>query len=226
MFLQYLILAPILIISLSIHELSHGITAYWLGDDTAKRAGRLTLNPLAHLDWMGLVALFIIHIGWAKPVPINPYNFKNYKRDTAITAAAGPISNFILATIAALGIRFLYSYANSMLQSNAMIGAEPSEQLIKFMIISLQVLKLTVFYNLALGLFNLIPFPPLDGSKIIGGFLSNRAYAAYTAKEKKGMQIFMVVMMLSWMFKLNIIGTIIDTPLNFLLRLLIGNIPI
>ncbi|PID29040.1 MAG: site-2 protease family protein [Candidatus Cloacimonadota bacterium] len=209
MFLQYLILAPILIISLSVHELSHGITAYWLGDDTAKRAGRLTLNPLAHIDWLGLIALFIVHIGWAKPVPINPYNFKNYKRDTAITAAAGPVSNFIMAVFASLLLRFILNYGMSV---NVLIFA--------------QILKLTVFYNLALGLFNLIPFPPLDGSKIIGGFLSHRAYAAYTAQEKKGMQIFMIIMMLSWMFHWNLIGSFIDKPLHFLLKLLIGNIPL
>jgi len=96
---RLLIQIPILLLTLTIHEFSHGYVAYLLGDDTAKRAGRLTLNPISHIDPVGLLMLFIVHIGWAKPVPVNSYNFKNQKRDMAITAAAGAASNFVMAII-------------------------------------------------------------------------------------------------------------------------------
>ena len=96
---QIIIQLPILLIALTVHEFSHGYVAYMLGDDTAKKAGRLTLNPISHIDPFGLIMLFIARIGWAKPVPINPHNFRNYKKDTALTAAAGPAANFILAIL-------------------------------------------------------------------------------------------------------------------------------
>ena len=208
---EILVLAPILIISLSVHEFSHGLAAYWLGDDTAKRAGRLTLNPLSHLDIFGLIALFIIKIGWAKPVPINPYNFKNFKRDTALTAAAGPASNFIMAILFSIVFNgYMKVFNDSMIMGNTVtlfIG---------------RILFLTIFFNLALGLFNLIPFPPLDGSKILGGFLSDQVYFKYTAQERKGMIAFMAIMLLSYVLGIPIVSYIIMPPLNFLMKLLTG----
>ncbi len=210
-FSEILVLAPILIISLSVHEFSHGLVAYWLGDDTAKRAGRLTLNPLSHLDILGLIALFIMKIGWAKPVPINPYNFQNFKRDTALSAAAGPASNFIMAIIFSL----IFKGYVSVFGDSLMMGHSVS-------VFIGRILFLTIFFNLALGLFNLIPIPPLDGSKILGGFLSDNAYFKYTAQEKKGMIIFMGIILISYVFNIPIVGYIIMPPLNFLLRLLTG----
>jgi Zn-dependent protease len=210
-FKELLILAPILIATLTIHEYSHGLVAWRLGDDTAKRAGRLTLNPLSHLDIFGLIMLFIAHFGWAKPVPINPYNFRNFKRDTAITAAAGPASNFLLAIVAGLGVRGFYHLYPSI---------TPDQH---FPIFVIFIGMMLVFYNLALGLFNLIPIPPLDGSKILGGFLSDRAYFKYTAREREGMAIFMGLMLVDYLLKLHIVSTLIDLPLNFLLQLLIGS---
>ncbi len=208
---EILVLAPILIISLSVHEFSHGLVAYWLGDDTAKRAGRLTLNPLSHLDIFGLIALFVIKIGWAKPVPINPYNFQNFKRDTALTAAAGPASNFIMAILFSIVFNgYMKMFNDSMIMGNTItlfIG---------------RILFLTIFFNLALGLFNLIPFPPLDGSKILGGFLSDRVYFKYTAQERKGMIAFMAIMLLSYVLRIPIVSYIIMPPLNFLMKLLTG----
>jgi Zn-dependent protease len=208
---QILIQLPILLISLTIHEFSHGYAAYKLGDDTAKRAGRLTLNPISHIDPLGLIMLFIARIGWAKPVPINPYNFQNYKRDTAITAAAGPAANFSLAIILALVFNFI-----KKVNPDIMYNASGFSQ------IMLSMLLYAVLINLALGLFNLIPVPPMDGSKILGGFLSDDAYAKFTAQEKKGAQILMIVLVSSYIFKLNIIGAIIMPPLNFFLKLLTG----
>ena len=208
---QIIVQLPILLISLTIHEFSHGYVAYLLGDDTAKRAGRLTLNPISHIDPLGLIMLFIARIGWAKPVPINPYNFQNYKKDTAITAAAGPAANFLLAIVLALVFNFI-----KRVNPDIMYNASSFSQ---FM---LSMLLYAILINLALGIFNLIPIPPMDGSKILGGFLSDDAYAKYTAKERKGAQILMIVLIASYVFRLNLIGAIIMPPLNFFLKLLTG----
>ncbi|OPX28856.1 MAG: site-2 protease family protein [Candidatus Cloacimonas sp. 4484_143] len=208
---QIVIQLPILLITLTIHEFSHGYVAYLLGDDTAKRAGRLTLNPISHIDPFGLIMLFIARIGWAKPVPINPYNFQNYKRDTAITAAAGPISNFIMAILLSLIFKVIkVADPDIMYQASAMSQ------------FWLGMLLYAILINLALGLFNLIPIPPMDGSKILGGFLSDEAYYRYTAKEKQGVRILMIIFMLSFVFRIPLISYIIMPPLNFFLKLLTG----
>ncbi|NQV18088.1 MAG: site-2 protease family protein [Armatimonadetes bacterium] len=208
---QIIIQLPILLIALTVHEFSHGYVAFLLGDDTAKRAGRLTLNPISHIDPFGLIMLFIARIGWAKPVPINPYNFRNYKKDTALTAAAGPAANFILAIL--LSIIF-----NLIKKMNPEIMHYASS-LTQFW---LGMLIYAILINLALGLFNLIPIPPMDGSKILGGFLSDEAYYKYTARERQGAQLLMIILAISFVFRLNIIGSIIMPPLNFFLKLLTG----
>lgn len=209
--LQIIIQLPILLISLTIHEFSHGYAAYVLGDDTAKRAGRLTLNPISHIDPFGLIMLFIARIGWAKPVPINPYNFHDQKRDTAITAAAGPAANFALAIVLSIVFNLIKKANPDILYT--------SSSLSQFW---LGMLLYAILINLALGLFNLIPVPPMDGSKILGGFLSDEAYYKYTAQEQRGAQILMIVLVVSFVFRLNIIGAIIMPPLNFFLKLLTG----
>jgi Zn-dependent protease len=208
---QLIIQLPILLISLTVHEFSHGYVAYILGDDTAKRAGRLTLNPISHIDPIGLLMLFIARIGWAKPVPINPYNFQNYKRDTALTAAAGPAANFTLAILLSVVFNLIKKF-----DPDIMYYASGFTQF------WLGMLLYAILINLALGLFNLIPIPPMDGSKILGGFLSDEAYYKYTAKERQGAQILMIVLAISFIFRLNIIGAIIMPPLNFFLNLLTG----
>ena len=206
----------VVIMSITIHEYSHALSAYWLGDDTAKRAGRLKLNPISHLDPIGAIMLLVVHIGWAKPVPINPYNFKDMKTGTAISAAAGPISNFIMATLSALLVRFVYGFGflNQLDNGIAFI----------FLSLLIKFLYFSVFINLALGLFNLIPLPPLYGSKILGGFLSDEMYFKYTAKEKQGAYILMIIMAVSFIFKIPIFGMIINQPLQYLTQLLLGNI--
>lgn len=208
---QLIIQLPILLISLTVHEFSHGYVAYILGDDTAKRAGRLTLNPISHIDPIGLLMLFIARIGWAKPVPINPYNFQNYKRDTALTAAAGPAANFTLAILLSVFFNLIKKF-----------NPEIMDYASNFTQILLWMLVYAILINLALGLFNLIPIPPMDGSKILGGFLSDEAYYKYTAKERQGAQILMIILAVSFVFRLNILGKIIMPPLNFFLGLLTG----
>ncbi|RLC57430.1 MAG: site-2 protease family protein [Candidatus Cloacimonadota bacterium] len=209
--IRLLIQIPILLLTLTIHEFSHGYVAYLLGDDTAKRAGRLTLNPISHIDPVGLLMLFIVRIGWAKPVPVNPYNFKNQKRDMAITAAAGPASNFVMAIILSVVFNLLKAANPNILYSGSVM--------IQFFT---GMLVYAILINLALGIFNLLPIPPMDGSKILGGFLSDEAYYKYTAQERKGAQILMIIFAISFVFKLNIIGAIIMPPLNFFLKLLTG----
>ncbi len=210
--IKLMIQLPPLLMALTFHEFSHGYIAYKLGDDTAKRQGRLTLNPIAHLDIIGAIMLFIANIGWAKPVPINPYNFKDFKRGTALTAAAGPAANAIIAIIFAVIYNMIFKYAPNEMYMNSQWYAF-AEIFVKY----------TIFINLALGIFNLIPIPPMDGSKILGGFLSDNAYFKYTAKEKEGVGILMLLFMVSFVFNLNIIGWIIMPPLNFLMKLMIGS---
>ncbi len=151
----------ILIFSVVIHEVSHGLAAYWLGDPTAKYAGRLTLNPVKHLDLWGsfLIPLFLIVsqvgiiFGWAKPVPYNPYNLKNQKNGPAIVGAAGPLSNILLALLAGVLMRFLL-----------VLGVDDGLLIYKF-------LTYLALINVLLAIFNLLPIPPLDGSKLLFAFL-------------------------------------------------------
>lgn len=138
-----------LIVALTIHEFSHAFSAHLLGDDTAKKEGRMTLNPLAHLDFLGTLMLLLVHFGWGKPVPVNPANFKNRRLGNALTAIAGPASNFILAAAIGIILRFI-----------------PQNWTWAWLILSI-----LVFYNLLLLLFNIIPIPPLDGSRILYLFL-------------------------------------------------------
>ena len=197
-----LIQIPVVLACITIHEFSHGYVAYLLGDDTAKRAGRLTLNPLKHLDVLGAIMLIIVKIGWAKPVPVNPYNFKDMKVGMAITAAAGPISNFLFAVIAAIFYRSLMS------------GFPPS--------ILTYILQFIVVINIALGLFNLIPFPPLDGSKIIGGFMPDEMFFRWMQWERNGAYLLMIIFGISFLFRIPLLGTIIMPALNFFVTLLLG----
>ena len=165
---EYLMIIPAALIAITFHELSHGVAAYWLGDNTAKLQGRLTLNPFAHLDLFGLLCMIVIGIGWAKPVPVNPYNFKHPKWGMALTALAGPLSNVVLAffcTLIALYITF--ASTSAVLLSLA------------------QFLYLTATLSAGLAVFNLIPVPPLDGSKLLYPLLPHRVtywlnkYASY-----------------------------------------------
>ncbi len=165
------------IISLTIHEVSHGLASLALGDDTAKRMGRLTLNPLKHLDPIGAILLFFFHFGWAKPVPINPNYYKNYRLGTVITGIAGPFSNIIMAFISAV-VYMLISY----------IGAER--------VFVYEFLQVFMILNIGLAVFNLIPISPLDGSKILFAFLPERIYRRLLRYERFGFPVLIVLMSL------------------------------
>ena len=159
------------LLCIMIHEICHGAAAYALGDRTAATQGRLSLNPLHHVDWFGLVMLAIFHFGWAKPVSVDMRNFKHPKRDMAITALAGPASNFLLAALAL----FLYGLLCRDLYPS---GAG------RFII---RLMQYMAILSISLGLFNLIPIPPLDGSKVLFSFLPDRAYVRLMVLERYGM---------------------------------------
>lgn len=174
----YLLSAIAVLVIITIHEYSHGYTAYKLGDNTAKNLGRLTLNPTKHIDPVGALCMLFFHIGWAKPVPINSRNFKNPKRDIALTALAGPISNIIMGFLAA----FLYLLAYALLKDVAFTDTGFLYQLANN---TLLFLFLFHSINIGLGLFNLIPLPPFDGSRILYVFLPTKLYFGVMKYERK-----------------------------------------
>lgn len=154
-----MLVVPVLL-ALTVHEYAHALAAYRLGDDTAKNEGRLTLNPLVHLDPLGTIMLFFSQLfGWAKPVPFNPGNFKNPVRDTTLVALAGPVSNFITAIVVVILYRLL-SFVNFFEMLGPSVGSDLAE-----------IFALTVLINFSIGIFNLLPVPPLDGFKVLSYFL-------------------------------------------------------
>lgn len=154
-----------------LHEMCHGFAAYALGDPTAKRQHRLSLNPLHHIDWLGFVSMVITGVGWAKPVPVDMRYFKHPKQGMALTALAGPVSNLVLALLLILGDRLLYNY---LIAAGQLPGT-----LFYF-------LRDTAILSIGLGVFNLLPIPPLDGSKILASFLPDRAYVWLMRYERFG----------------------------------------
>lgn len=166
------------LICLTVHELSHGLAAYKLGDPTAKLNGRLTLNPLSHVDWIGLFLLLAVGVGWAKPVPVDPRYFRKPKQGMALTALAGPVSNFVLAVLAMLISKVIYLYAP---YSAAM------DVVFSFCLYTLAPL------SIGLGVFNLIPIPPLDGSKVLAAFLPDRQYITLMRYERYGIVVLLVL---------------------------------
>jgi Zn-dependent protease len=162
---RVIVVAIMLLIGFPVHEFAHALAAYRLGDGTAKLFGRLTLNPIAHFDPLGGILLAVSFIaagfgfGWAKPTPVNPANLAGGRRGEALVAAAGPLSNLVLAAIAALPLRYILANPELQLQIPSIV---------------LQILSLFVLINLVLMIFNLLPIPPLDGSKVLFAFLSPR----------------------------------------------------
>ena len=174
---QFLIISPLLLVSLVLHELAHGWVAWKLGDPTAKLHGRLTLNPLKHLDTWGTVMLAVTFLGsggrfffgWAKPVPISPWHFKDPQRGMMLVGAAGPLTNYLLAIVAAGLIWLTYTWSPWLEQTLFILFA----------------------LNVILGTINLIPIPPLDGSRVLGGFLPREAYARWVTYDRYGNYVFL-----------------------------------
>ena len=174
----YLLSAVAALIALTVHEYCHGYAAYKLGDDTAKNFGRLTLNPIKHIDPYGAICMVLFHVGWAKPVPVNARNFKDPKKGFAITAAAGPASNLILGFFSALIYLVVFAFVKDLTFTSKTFG---------YLLISNTLSFLYIFHsiNIGLGLFNLLPIPPFDGSRLLNVFLPPKTYFAIMKYEKQ-----------------------------------------
>jgi Zn-dependent protease len=197
-----ILIIPIVIFSLSVHEFFHAWSAWKLGDPTAKRLGRLTLNPLAHLDPFGILFAIFFGFGWARPVPINPYYFKNPMLHFAISASAGPLSNFGLAVLSAIIYKLIYSlFGMPEVLNNFFITAS--------------------FVNLALFFFNFIPIPPLDGSRVFFALIPGMTVEKSIRYEMFGFVGILVIVLLDRL-GLPIFETIVIKPTRFVMSLLYG----
>jgi len=199
------------VIAVIIHEYSHGWMALRLGDDTALKSGRLSLNPLVHIDPVGtvllpllLLAVGFIPFGWAKPVPINPYNFNDEKKDVALVSFAGPVANLILATIAALLLRL-----GGVIPSKTILLGATQEIFNPF----INFLFYLILVNLFLGFFNLIPIPPLDGSKILSAYLPRNINWKYKKIAPYGILIIFILLYF------NILGSLIGSLVYLLIKI-------
>lgn len=166
----------VVLLAICVHEMAHGFAAYKLGDPTAKFDGRLSLNPLRHIDPLGAICMFFFGFGWAKPVSVNPNYFKNYKRDMRITALAGPVSNFLMAYIGMLLFVHVAPLVQSYYFSNFVVSL--------------------VMMNIGLGVFNLLPIPPLDGSKVFLSLLPAKMYYEIMRFERYGFLVLAVALYL------------------------------
>lgn len=210
--LMFALLLPAIVL----HEVSHGYVAYLLGDTTAKDRGRLSLNPLKHIDLWGtillpllMVAMFGFGFGYAKPVPINPHRFKNYREGMFLTGIAGPAANLLLAAASGIGVRLLAGTASS---SGTVMG---------WVVLAFYFFCLM---NLSLMFFNLIPLPPLDGSRVLPLFLSDRALQTYHNVEQYGFIILFAVLWLAPQFLgFNPISSYFNVTVDPLLRLFTGS---
>lgn len=180
--LEYIYIIPAALIAIVLHELSHGLVSALLGDPTPKRQGRLSLNPLKHLDPIGTLCLVIFHVGWAKPVVVNPEYYKHKKGGMALVALAGPLMNFIIAILSIIVLSLITVFSKG--ENN-------------FLEIVFTFFMYLAVINLGLGIFNLIPIPPLDGSRIIGAALSDRGYELYMKIERFGFIIIALLLVLS-----------------------------
>lgn len=207
-----------ILIAISVHEGAHAFMAYRLGDPTAKHEGRLTLNPLAHLDPIGALMFLLVGFGWAKPVPIDPRYFKHYKRDTALTAAAGPVSNLILAWLSFFVLLATHSgIATSPLELLTQEAAgSPALALLAGFCRNL------IFINLALMAFNLLPIPPLDGSKMLQLVIPRQHELAYQRYLQQGQSLLIFVLIIDIVFNIPILKSWVFgvmTPLLILMNL-------
>ena len=201
--LNALLRVAAVLLCLTVHETCHGLAAYALGDPTAKSMHRLSLNPLHHIDWSGLFMMLAAGFGWAKPVPVDPRYFKKPKEGMALTALAGPVSNFLLALLLIFISKLIYLYA----PYTVVMGA-----VFTFCLYTAAPL------SIGLGLFNLIPIPPLDGSKVVAVLLPNRAYRTLMRYERYGMLLLLALSLLGVFggFISGVIGWVYEAMFNLI----------
>lgn len=182
-----------IVLAISFHEFAHAYAAYKLGDNTARDLGRLTINPLKHLDVIGTLLLLLVGFGWGKPVPFNPYNLKNQKWGPAIVSVAGPLANVILAVIFGIILKFVVMYTVLPIENGLV-----------------QLLNSLVIINVILAVFNLLPIPPLDGSKILYAFLPERMMGSVAALERYGPYVLIFLVIFA--------GTLFGALFNFIVQ--------
>ncbi len=202
--LLFAVIAVALLFSITIHEFSHAFVANKLGDSTAKDLGRVSLNPLAHLDPLGTLTLLIAGFGWGKAVPINYYNLKNPKRDAAIISFAGPGSNFLMATLLTMVVKIIES----------IFGANTNSGLVSPILILTTFLYPVILYNIVLGIFNLLPIEPLDGFKIVNGLLPPQLSVQWVQLAPYG--IFILIFMVATGSISKIVSPIVSFFVNLL----------
>ncbi len=196
--MQFLLVLPIILISLPVHEMAHAWAAYKLGDPTARNFGRITMNPIKHFDLIGFICMLIFRFGWAKPVPINARNFKKPRRDMALSALAGPVSNLILGFLGVILLNVAILIFSNM--------SFPTQKALTVAEVTIQFFMLFAYLNINLAVFNLIPMPPLDGSRILYIVLPPKWYFGVMKYER---YISLAILALFWL-------GVLTGPLSFI----------
>ena len=204
-----LLLAPPILLALTFHEFAHAFVANMYGDDTAKQSGRLTLNPLRHLDPLGTIMIFLVHFGWAKPVPVNPHRLNNPKKDMLWISAAGPLANMALALVSGILLRLIFATAGAPHQ-HSMTGV------LAFMLI------MSLKINLALAIFNVLPIAPLDGTKILFGLMPYKHENKVYFLERYGPFFLIGLIVLGQFTGFSILGQLIWPFVDFFSKIFAG----
>jgi Zn-dependent protease len=204
-----LLLAPPILLALTFHEYAHAFVANRYGDDTAKQSGRLTLNPLRHLDPLGTIMIFLVHFGWAKPVPVNPHRLKNPKKDMLWISAAGPLANMVLAFVSGILLRLIFA-----------TGGKPDQYSITGLLTFMLIMSLQI--NLALAIFNVLPIAPLDGSKILFGLLPSRHEGKIYFLERYGPFILIGLIVFGQFTGVSVLGSLIWPFVGFFSKIFAG----
>ena len=208
-FYTILLIAPPILLALTFHEYAHAYVANKYGDDTAKQSGRLTLNPLRHLDPLGTIMIFLVHFGWAKPVPVNPLRLKNPKKDMLWISAAGPLANILIALISGILLRVIFT-----------VAGPPEPHSIMALFVFMVVMSLQI--NLALAIFNVLPIAPLDGSKILFGLLPTGYKKAIYFLERYGPFILIGLIIFGRATGVSILGGMIWPFVEFFSKIFAG----
>jgi len=209
-----------LVLGISFHEFSHAYIADTLGDGLPRKMGRVTLNPLAHLEPLGTIMMLVVGFGWGRPVPVNPNATRNPKAALGLTAAAGPVSNFVVAAVAGLPIKLdLVPWSSPFNQSNALLLSLNGWELKEYLSVYLSAI---VLFSLILGVFNLIPIAPLDGFKVAVGFLPRDLSIEFARLEQYGPVILIILFLLPFFTGTFLLFEIMEPIIKVLARLFAG----